>query len=247
MNIIKYILGSRMATSGNFFSQIEKKLGLKILNKKIYKEAFTHSSLNLKDSYGKALNFERLEFLGDAILTAVIAEHLYDNYPDSNEGSLTKLRAKIVNRIKLNQIGEELGLFELAHISNHNKNFGDDIHGNLLESLIGAIFVDMGYVRTKNYIIKKIIYPYVDMNNLDTIILSFKAFLIEWGQREKKDIQFLTQEDIGVDTKAKYCTKILLNEKLLAKSKAKSKKKSEEKAAKIAARILKLIPKTIHH
>jgi len=247
VNIIKYILGSRMATSGNFFSQIEKKLGLKILNKKIYKEAFTHSSLNLKDSYGKALNFERLEFLGDAILTAVIAEHLYDNYPDSNEGSLTKLRAKIVNRIKLNQIGEELGLFELAHISNHNKNFGDDIHGNLLESLIGAIFVDMGYVRTKNYIIKKIIYPYVDMNNLDTIILSFKAFLIEWGQREKKDIQFLTQEDIGVDTKAKYCTKILLNEKLLAKSKAKSKKKSEEKAAKIAARILKLIPKTIHH
>ena len=96
-----------MATSGNFFSQIEKKLGRKILNKKIYKEAFTHSSLNLKDSHGKAVNFERLEFLGDAILTAVITEHLYDNYPDANEGSLTILRAKIVSRAKLNQIGEE--------------------------------------------------------------------------------------------------------------------------------------------
>ncbi|MDA9602337.1 ribonuclease III [Flavobacteriaceae bacterium] len=236
-----------MATSGNFFSQIQKKLGLKILNKKIYKEAFTHSSLNLKDPHGKAINFERLEFLGDAILTAVIAEHLYDNYPDANEGSLTRLRAKIVSRVKLNQIGEELGLFELAQISNHNKNFGDDIHGNLLESLIGAIFVDTGYVKTKNYIIKKIIYPYVDMSNLATMILSFKAFLIEWGQREKKDIQFLTQEDIGVDPKVKYCTEILLNDKLLAKSKAKSKKKAEEKTAKIATRILKLIPKTIHH
>ena len=236
-----------MATSGNFFPKIQKKLGLKILNKKIYKEAFTHSSLNLKDPNGKAINFERLEFLGDAILTAVIAEHLYDNYPDANEGSLSRLRAKIVSRVKLNQIGEELGLFELAQISNHNKNFGDDIHGNLLESLIGAIFVDMGYVKTKNYIIKKIIYPYVDMNNLATMILSFKAFLIEWGQREKKDIQFLTQEEIEVDPKIKYCTKILLNEELLAKSKAKSKKKAEEKAAKIAARILKLIPKAIHH
>ena len=236
-----------MATSGNFFSQIQKKLGLKILNKKIYKEAFTHSSLNLKDPHGKAINFERLEFLGDAILTAVISEHLYDNYPDANEGSLTRLRAKIVSRVKLNQIGEQLGLFELAQISNHNKNFGDDIHGNLLESLIGAIFVDMGYGKTKNYIIKKIIYPYVDMNNLATTILSFKAFLIEWGQREKKDIKFLTQEDIGVDPKVKYYTKILLNDELLAKSKAKSKKKAEEKTAKIAARILKLIPKTIHH
>ena len=135
----------------------------------------------------------------------------------------------------------------MAQISNHNKNFGDDIHGNLLESLIGAIFVDMGYVKTKNYIIKKIIYPHIDMNNLDTMILSFKAFLIEWGQREKIDIQFLTQEEIEVDPKIKYCTKILLNEELLAKSKAKSKKKAEEKAAKIAARILKLIPKAIHH
>jgi ribonuclease-3 len=85
------------------------------------------------------------------------------------------------------------------------------------------------------------------MNNLDTMILSFKAFLIEWGQREKIDIQFLTQEEIEVDPKIKYCTKILLNEELLAKSKAKSKKKAEEKAAKIAARILKLIPKAIHH
>ena len=247
MNIIKYILNSRIATSGNFSPKIQRKLGLKILNKKIYKEAFTHSSLNLKDSHGKAVNFERLEFLGDAILTAVITEHLYDNYPDANEGSLTILRAKIVSRAKLNQIGEELGLFKLVQISNYNKNFGDDIHGNLLESLIGAIFVDMGYVRTKNYIIKKIIYPYVDMSNLDSMILSFKAFLIEWGQREKKDIEFLTHEDIVVDPKIKYCTKILLNEELLAKSKAKSKKKAEEKAAKIAVRILKLIPKPIHH
>jgi ribonuclease-3 len=236
-----------MATSGNFFSQIQKKLGLKILNKEIYKEAFTHSSLNLKDSNGKAINFERLEFLGDAILTAIIAEYLYDHYPHAREGSLTRLRAKIVSRVKLNQIGEELGLFDLAQISNHNKNFGDDIHGNLLESLIGAIFVDMGYIKTKNYIIKKIITPYVDMNNLNTLILSYKAFLIEWGQREKKDIQFLTQEDIGVDPKVKYCAKILFNTELLAKSKAKSKKKAEEKAAKIATRILKLIPKTIRY
>jgi ribonuclease-3 len=235
-----------LATSGSFFTQIQQKLGFKVFDKKIYKEAFTHSSVNIKDSSGKAINFERLEFLGDALLTAIISEYLYFKYPKAKEGSLTKLRAKIVSRVKLNHIGKEMELFELAYISNHHKNFGDDIHGNLLESLIGAVFIDLGYIKTKNYVIKKIIHPHIDMDNLDTLILSYKAFLNEWGQKEKKNIQFVIKEDSGTDSKFNYCAKVFLDKRFLAKSKAMSKKKAEEKAAKIASRILKLTPKIVH-
>ncbi len=242
MRILRYIRNSRMATSGNFFDQIQKKLGIKISNHQVYKEAFTHSSVNLKDPEGSAINFERLEFLGDAILTSIIAEYLFGFYPQAKEGSLTKLRAKIVSRVKLNQIGKEMGLLELASISNNHKNFGEDIHGNLLESLIGALFVDKGYNKTKTYVINKIIHPYIDMNKLDSLVLSHKAFLIEWSQKEKKELQFVTQESGGVNPRITYSSQILLNNEVLAKSKALSKKKAEEKAAKIATRILKLNP-----
>ncbi|MCH1431698.1 MAG: putative dsRNA-binding protein [Flavobacteriaceae bacterium] len=235
-----------MTSSGNFFSKFQEKLGIRTSNKALYKEAFTHRSLNLKNAKGEAVNFERLEFLGDALLTSIVAEYLFQYYPLAKEGALTKLRAKIVSRVKLNQIGKEMGLFELAQISNHHKNFGDDIHGNLLESLIGALFIDRGYEKTKNYVIKKIILPNVDMERLESLVLSYKAFLIEWGQKQKKEIQFITEEDAGVHPKISYTAQIFLDREPLVKSKALSKKKAEEKAARIAARILKINPKPLN-
>ena len=246
MKFLNYIRNSRKVSSRNFFSKLQKKLSIRTSNKAIYKEAFTHRSSNLKNSEGEAINFERLEFLGDALLTSIIAEYLFQYYPLAKEGALTKLRAKIVSRVKLNQIGKEMGLFELAQISNHNKNFGDDIHGNLLESLIGALFIDRGYEKTKNYVIKKIIHPYVDMERLESLVLSYKAFLIEWGQKQKKEIQFVTEEDAGVHSKISYTAQIFLDREPLVKSKALSKKKAEEKASRIAARILKINPKPLN-
>ena len=246
MKFLNYIRNSRKVSSRNFFSKLQKKLSIRTSNKAIYKEAFTHRSSNLKNSEGEAINFERLEFLGDALLTSIIAEYLFQYYPLAKEGALTKLRAKIVSRVKLNQIGKEMGLFELAQISNHNKNFGDDIHGNLLESLIGALFIDRGYEKTKNYVIKKIIHPYVDMERLESLVLSYKAFLIEWGQKQKKEIEFVTEEDAGVHSKISYTAQIFLDREPLVKSKALSKKKAEEKASRIAARILKINPKPLN-
>ena len=231
-----------MVISEDFSNRIQKKIGVKISNKNIFKEAFTHSSTNIKDDKGKIINFERLEFLGDAILNSIIAEYLYLLYPEAKEGFLTKMRAKIVSRSNLNNIGKEMGLLELVQISNHHKNFGDDIHGNLLESVIGAIFIDQDYKKTKDYVVNKIITKYVDIKNLNSFILSYKAFLIEWGQKEKKEIKFFTKEDGGLSPEIKYCCQIFLEKNLLAKSKAHSKKKAEEKASRIAIRILKLNP-----
>ena len=113
---------------------------------------------------------------------------------------------------------------------------------HLLEALVGAIFIDKGYNKTKNYVINKIILRYVDIENLDKIVLSHKAFLIEWGQKEKKEIEFITQESDKVGLKSNYSSEIFLENKLLIKSKDTSKKRAEEKAAKIAVRILKLRP-----
>ena len=231
-----------MAKSGNFFNQIQQKLKIKPSKISVFKEAFTHSSLNLKDDKGNTINFERLEFLGDALLSTIIAEYLYVHYPIAKEGELTKLRAKIVSRAKLNQIGREMGLFDLVSISNNHKNFGEDIHGNLLESFIGALFMDQGYKKTKEYVSKYIIGKYIDMNRLDTMVLSHKAFLIEWSQKEKKEILFKTFEDESTSPKQTYCAELLLNAKLLTRAKGSSKKKAEEKAARVAVRILKLKP-----
>ena len=247
MKIFNFFRSQKIGNQGNFFNKIQKKIGLKISNKHIYKEAFTHSSMNLKDSDGKAINFERLEFLGDALLTTIIAEYLYDYFPKAKEGTLTKFRAKIVSRTKLNQIGKNMNLIELLEVSNNQNYFGDDIHGNLLESFIGAIFIDLGYLKTKNYVLKKIIVPNINIDDLDSLILSFKAILIEWGQKEKKNIEFVTREAEAIKKKIEYSTQIFLDKKLLSESKAKSKKKAEEKASKIASSILKLNSRSMHY
>lgn len=232
-----------METSGNFFVALQKKLNIKPKNKKLYKEAFTHSSVNHKTTAGDPLNFERLEYLGDAILNSIIAEFLFNYYSTAKEGSLTKLRAKIVSRSKLNEIGKEKELYSIAEISDHHNTFGDNIHGNLLESLIGAIFIDKGYNKTKTYVIHNIILPYIDIESLDSLVLSHKALLIEWGQKHKESIEFKTDQDQGLDPKINYSCQIIFQKKCIAKAKASSKKKAEEKAAKIAVRALKIKPR----
>ena len=149
-----------METSGTFFLKLKNNLEIISTNKNLYKKAFTHSSMNIKDNSGNKLNYERLEFLGDSIFTLIISQYLYFNFPDAEEGELTKLRAKVVSRERLNFIGKEMGLINLIESKNQN-NFGKNIHGNLLESLLGALFVDKGFKKTKDYIISKIIKPYI--------------------------------------------------------------------------------------
>ena len=242
MKILDYILNSRMETSGNFFIELRKKLKIKAQKKDVYNEAFTHSSMNHKTLGGEPLNFERLEFLGDAVLNSIISDFLFKYYPTAKEGTLTKLRAKIVSRSKLNQIGKEMDLHTIAKIANHHKYLGEDIHGDLLESLIGAIFIDKGYEKTKEYVIYNAILPFINIKRLDSLVLSHKALLIEWSQKIKKNIEFKTIQDQGLDPKVNYSCKILFRDNCIAKGKGASKKKAEEKAAIIAVRVLKINP-----
>ena len=232
MNILGYFLKSSNEDV-MFFSKLKKITTLKAYNKNVYRTAFTHRSKNMKDVDGHLINFERLEFLGDSILSIVVSSFLYDKFPFAKEGTLTKYRAKIVSRENLNQIGLKIDLVNFLD-QKSKVNFGKNIHGNLLEALIGAVFVDRGYKKCSAFVMKKILGEHVDINQLQHTVLSYKGFLIEWGQKTKKSVKFKTNTDNGLDPEFNYTTQIFLDDKQIVKARGVSKKKSEEKAAKRA-------------
>lgn len=199
-----------------------------------YIKAFTHGSTNQKDSFGNSISYERLEFIGDAILSAVIAHYLFEKVLDGDEGYLTKMRSKIVSREHLNEIGKELRLSTLLQTKIPINQFGDNIHGNLLEALIGAVFLDKGYAASEKFIYKRVINPHVDIGLLEGKVISYKGLIIEWCQKEKKQFNFKNQKDAGQDLIKHFSVKLLIDGKPIAKARATSKKKAEEKVSKRA-------------
>jgi len=234
MKHIRNILNSRSKRNGNFFMQLTEILGFKPKKIKFYSTAFTHRSMNIKDGKGNAINYERLEFLGDAMLGSVIACHLYIEVPSGDEGYLTKMRSKVVSREHLNELGKDLNLIDLVESKIPSGQFGDNIHGNLFEALVGAIFLDRGYKYCEKFIYKRVVIPYVDIETLEGKVISYKSLLIEWCQKEKKTFGYHVYEDTGNDEVRHFSVKLSIDEKVIAKARATSKKKAEEKASKRA-------------
>ncbi|MFV9551729.1 ribonuclease III [Algibacter sp. PT7-4] len=234
MDSIRNILNSRFKRNGNFFMQLTKILGFKPKKVKYYKKAFTHRSMNIKDTKGNPFNYERLEFLGDAMLSSVIASHLYLEVPSGDEGYLTKMRSKVVSREHLNELGKGLKLINLVESKIPAGQFGDNIHGNLFEALVGAIFLDRGYKYCEKFIFKRVIIPYVDIETLEGKVISYKSLLIEWCQKEKKTFDYNVYEDTGNDDVRHFSVKLSIDDKIISKARATSKKKAEEKASKRA-------------
>ena len=234
MSVIRKILNSRSSKGGNFFIALTKIMGFKPRDINNYKMAFTHRSLNKKDEEGNAMNYERLEFLGDAMLGAAIAAHLFREVPTGNEGYLTKMRSKIVSRKHLNELGKDLGLIEFMETNIPHSQFGNNIHGNLFEALVGAIYLDRGYRYCRRFIQERVIEPYVDIEQLEGTVISYKGLLIEWCQKKKKNFDFEVYEDTGRDEVKHFAVKLRIEDHVVAKARATSKKKAEEKAAKRA-------------
>ncbi|WP_445736941.1 ribonuclease III [Mariniflexile sp.] len=234
MRNIRNILNSRFKRNGNFFMEVTKILDFKPKSIHFYKKAFTHRSMNIKDNKGNAINYERLEFLGDAMLSAVIASHLYLEVPTGDEGYLTKMRSKVVSREHLNELGKDLNLIGLVESKIPHGQFGDNIHGNLFEALVGAIFLDKGYKYCEKFIYKRVITPYVDIETLEGKVISYKSLLIEWCQKEKRTFGYNVYEDTGNDEVRHFSVKLSIDDKVVAKARATSKKKAEEKASKRA-------------
>ncbi len=234
MNIIRHILSSRPKKDGDFFYAIQDLVGFKPGDIEPYKKAFTHRSLNKMDEFGNAINYERLEFLGDAMLSAIIAAHLFNEVPSGNEGYLTKMRAKIVSRKHLNELGKDLNLADLIKTNIPLSQFGINIHGNLFEALLGAIYLDKGYACCEKFIMDVVIGPYVDIESLEAQVISYKSLLIEYCQKTKKEFHYEVYEDTGIDEMKHFAVKLRIDKKVIAKARGTSKKKAEEKASKRA-------------
>lgn len=232
MGILKKIFSkSRSPEGGIFFETISKMIGFNPITLDFYKTAFTHRSINKLDAKGQAISYERLEFLGDAMLSSVIAAFLYNEVPTGDEGYLTKMRSKIVSREHLNELGRDLNLIQFVESKVSPQHFGENIHGNIFEALVGAIYLDQDYLVCEKFIQKKVITPYVDISRLEGKVISYKSLIIEWCQKEKKTFNFDVFEDNGISGERLFGVKLSIDSKIVAKARATSKKKAEEKAS----------------
>ena len=232
MNLIRKMVNSYSEEDAQFHYELKKLLNFSPRKINKYKKAFTHRSIQITDKKGIPINYERLEFLGDSILGYVIAAYLYKKVPEGSEGYLTKMRYKIVSRKHLNELGKDLNLIRFVKSNIDQAKAGDNIHGNIFEALIGAIYLDKGYKACQNFIKKNVIIPYVDIEKLEGKITSYKGLIIEWCQKKKKKYSFNTYEDSGNETVKHFSVKICIDGEQIAKGRATSKKKAEEQASK---------------
>ena len=232
MNFIRKIVKSHSVEDAELYIELKKLLNFSPRKINKYKKAFTHRSVQMLDKKGIPINYERLEFLGDSILGSVIASYLYKKVPEGTEGYLTQMRSKIVSREHLNELGKDLNLIKFVKSNIDQANVGDNIHGNIFEALVGAIYLDKGYNFCQKFIHEKVIVPYVDIQKLEGKITSYKGLIIEWCQKQKKKYSFDTYEDSGNETIKHFSVKISIDGEQIAKGRATSKKKAEEMASK---------------
>lgn len=204
-------------------------------NVKLYDTAITHKSASIIDSQGNYVNNERLEYLGDAILGAAIADFLYNRFPNQDEGYLTQMRSKLVNRSFLTQLTYQIGLDQFVDSNTTNTLETSHIYGDVLEALIGAIYLDKGYREAKKFITRKLLYGHVNLEEIQNTNTNYKSQLIEWSQKYKKEILFDTIEKSPENSKQPlFVTEVSLDEKAMGKGSGTSKKEAQQSASKVA-------------
>ncbi len=204
----------------------------------LFKMAFYHRSMN-NDSPKKMSN-ERLEFLGDAILSTIVAEYLFKKYPNKDEGFLTKMRSKIVKRQTLNEIADKMGLDVILSEYSLGK-LSSSMLGNAFEALIGAVYIEFGYEKTKNYVIKNILMKYLDIKDLESKDDNHKSQLLEWCQKNGKEISFVTLSKFKLDKRDCFKVAVVIDGKEMATAEDFNKKSAEQNASLKVVAILDIL------
>jgi ribonuclease-3 len=197
----------------------------------LYKLAFRHKSQAIELNNGSKISNERLEYLGDAILSAVVADHLFKIFPYKDEGFLTEMRSRIVSRAQLNKLSQKLGIDTLITVNTDNNNVYRSMKGDALEALIGAIYLDKGFNFTRRIIIEKLINQHFDLQELENNNTNYKSQIIEWSQREKRAVEFVTVNEVGHGYNKQYVVDVLVDKILLGKGRDYSIKGAEQDAA----------------
>jgi len=197
----------------------------------LYKLAFLHRSAGSEVIQGMKVNNERLEYLGDAILDAVIADYLFKTFPLKDEGFLTEMRSKIVSRSQLNKLSQKLGMEKLILLDQNSSNQYRSMPGDAFEALIGAIYLDKGYDFVKKVLLERIIKHYYNLDELIIQEVNFKSRMIEWAQKEKKRIVFQVVNETGTGYKKQYIVQLLVDDNPLSQGQDYSIKGAEQLAS----------------
>ena len=214
--------------NGKFYGLSISQIGFVPNNKSLYRLALLHKSASKMTSKGVVLNYERLEFLGDAVLGAIVAELLYKFFPKKDEGFLTRVRSKVVSRESLNELAINIGL-DKAVVAKSDISRNKHIYGDVFEAFIGAMFLDQGFVNTKRFIEKFIFPNFFDIKDLVTIDTNYKSRLIEWAQKQKIDLNIETIESNA--RRSKFVCTISIGEDIMAQGIGASKKEAEQNSA----------------
>lgn len=226
-----------------YIKNLSNLLGFVPGNVKLYKMAFRHRSIAVELKHGTKNSNERLEFLGDAILGSVIADELFKRYPYKDEGFLTEMRSKIVNRANLNQLAKKIGLGDLIEYDNRLVNYPNkqgSLLGDAFEALVGAIYLDKGYNFTSNFLLTRIVKPHIDIHTLENTETNFKSKLIEWCQRNNKDVNFELVANTEGDSTKLFTIEAIVDGNTVGIGRDYNKKNAEKLASEKACEALKV-------
>ena len=224
--------GTYIVNKQEFASRLRKIIGFRTTNLRIYEAAFIHRSASFTLPDGQRINNERLEFLGDAVLDTILSDYLFEKFPDANEGFMTKIRSRIVNREILNNLAISMGIDKIL-VSNVCLNGSTrNLYGDALEALIGALFVDRGFKKTKTLFIKRVFNKYLDLNKIVDTDTDYKSLVFEWIQKHKTNLTFEYKEEYDFKhKKSVFSATLMINKEEVGTGQGASKKEAEQEAA----------------
>lgn len=197
----------------------------------LYQLAFRHKSASREFVNGLKMSNERLEYLGDAVLSSIVADFLFKKFPYKEEGFLTEMRSKIVSRSQLNKLSKKLGFDRLVQSESFCNSHSKSLFGDAFEAFVGALYLDKGYTFTKRIILTRVIEVHFDMEKLETQDINFKSQLIEWSQKEKVPVEFQVVEEIGNGYGKQYVVELVLEDKIYGGGRDYSIKGAEQQAS----------------
>ncbi len=235
MGFLSFFRQRRKAPDQSLSEAIQNIFGYQPRNVSIYKLAFKHKSAAVTIGNGHRHCNERLEYLGDAVLGSVVADFLFKKFPFKDEGFLTEMRSRIVSRSNLNTLSRKLGLDQLIEASKDGNSSGSSIMGDAFEALVGAIYLDKGYQFTKNLIIRNIIQTHLDIEEMMMHDINFKSKVIEWAQKERKEVSYNLVAETENSKKGKlYTIELVIEEDVAGRGQDFSIKKAEQHASRQA-------------
>jgi ribonuclease III len=227
--------GTYLLDKKEFGSRLKSLLGFKPGDLRIYEVAFIHRSASFNLQSGEKINNERLEFLGDSVLDMILSDFLFEKYPQATEGFMTKIRSRIVNGDVLNQLAVEMGINKLLVSNIGSGHTTKHLYGDAFEALIGAIFLDKGFKKTKRYFIKHVFNKYLDLQTIVSTDNDYKSLVFEWVQKKKSSLLFTYNEEYDFDRKKSVFTTTLSIDRIeYGKGQGASKKEAEQEASRIA-------------